>query len=170
MDNVGFKKVGEEHKYASGAQRDARRGKGALHWMPWDAVFLVSRIYEEGNIGRSSNEAKDGNDRNWENGMPIIEYVRSAQNHLAAYLVGDRSEAHLPQAAWNIINAIQTSIWVYMGWRPASLNTLINQRGPRDITPICPLSPMEIEWLKIKGIKKEEEVAPPGYALVGKAG
>lgn len=155
--DVGFKKVGAEHVYASGAQRDSRRGKGAFHWMPWDAVFLVSRIYEEGNIGRSSNAAKDGNDRNWENGMPIQEFVRSAMNHLTAYLSGDRSEAHLPQAAWNIINAIQTSIWVHMGWRPAELNNLINQRGPRDLTPVCPLSAQEIEWLKIKGIVKQEQ-------------
>jgi hypothetical protein len=153
---VGFKKIStNETVYATGAQRDARTGKGAFHWMPWDAVFLVSRIYEDGNIGRSQNPNKDGNDRNWENGMPISAFVQSAINHLTAYLSGDRSEPHLPQAAWNVINAIQTSIWVYMGWRPAELNTLINQRGPRDLTPVCPLSPKEIEWLKVKGIEKK---------------
>lgn len=154
--NVGFKKINtEETVYATGAQRDARTGKGAFHWMPWDAVFLVSRIYEDGNIGRSKNANKDGNDRNWENGMPISAFVQSAINHLTAYLAGDRSEPHLPQAAWNVINAIQTSIWVYMGWRPAELNTLINQRGPRDLTPVCPLSSKEIEWLRVKGIEKK---------------
>lgn len=171
VQDVGFKKIAAaETHFSTGARRDFRRGKGALHWMPWDAVFLVSRIYEDGNIGRSQNEAKDGSDRNWENGMPIDEFVRSAQNHLAAYLAGDRSEPHLPQAAWNIINAIQTSIWVWMGWRPAHLNRLINQRGPRDLTPVCPLSPMEIEWLKVKGIVKEDESKPSPVAALHSTG
>ena len=155
--DVGFKKIGAEVVYASGAQRDTRTGKGAFHWMPWDAVFLVSRIYENGNIGRSKDGT--GDDRNWENGMPIHAFVQSAINHLTAYLAGDRSEPHLSQAAWNVINAIQTSIWVYMGWRPASLNRLVNQRGPFSLEPPCPLSPMEIEWLKVKGIEKKE--SPP---------
>ena len=54
VTNVGFSKIAaHETHYDTGAKRDARRGKGALHWMPWDALFLVSRIYEEGNIGRS---------------------------------------------------------------------------------------------------------------------
>jgi len=160
--DVGFKKIGAETVFASGAQRDARKGKGAFHWMPWDAVFLVSRIYEDGNIGRTKDLESPGDDRNWENGMPIQTFVQSAINHLTAYLSGDRSEAHLPQAGWNVINAIQTSIWVYMGWRPASLNRLVNARGPRDLTPVCPLSPQEIEWLKVKGIVKKEEVAVVG--------
>jgi len=153
--NVNFKKIGDEVVFPSGAQRDARAGKGAFHWMPWDAVFLVSRIYETGNIGRSKDGT--GDDRNWENGMPIQGFLQSAMNHITAYLAGDRSEAHLPQAAWNVINAIQTSIWVWAGWRPASLNRLVNHRGPRSEEPACPLSPMEIEWLKVRNVVKEPE-------------
>jgi hypothetical protein len=155
VSTTGFKKVAEvDTQYGTGATRDARRGKGAFHWMPWDAVFLVSRIYENGNIGRSKDGT--GNDRNWENGMPILDLLQSAINHITAYIEGDRSEPHLPQAAWNVINAIAMSIWVYMGWRPAELNKLPNHRGlwkPGDPSP-CPLSPQEIEWLKIKGIEK----------------
>jgi hypothetical protein len=158
--DVNFKKTAEaEHHYGTGAQRDNRAGKGALHWVPWDAFFLVSRIYELGNKGRSQNALKDGNDRNWENGMPILDLVQSAMNHLSAYVAGDRSEPHLPQAAWNTINAIAMSIWVYMGWRPATLNTLPNHRGPwkPGDEPPCPLSPQEIEWLKVRGIEKKSE-------------
>jgi hypothetical protein len=155
-DGVGFKKISvAETDYGTGAHRDSRRGKGALAWVPWDAMFLVSRIYEEGNIGRSKDGT--GNDRNWENGMKIEDLVQSAMNHLTAYLAGDRNEPHLSQAAWNVINAIQTSIWVYMGWRPSALNQLPNHRGPwkpGDPSP-TPLSHMEIEWLKIKGIEKK---------------
>lgn len=157
VTNVGFKKIDSaETVYAGGAHRDKRRGKGAFQWVPWDAMFLVSRIYEDGNIGRSDPSDGSGNDRNWENGMPIQDLIQSAINHLSAYLAGDRSEPHLPQAAWNTINAIAMSIWVYMGWRPASLNRCVNQRGgyPGDEPP-CPLSPQEIEWLKVKGIVKK---------------
>jgi hypothetical protein len=153
--DVGFTKTArKETSYAGGAHRDSRDGKGGFHFMPWDALFLVSRIYEIGNKGRSATG--DGNDRNWENGMPILDLCQSAINHLSAYIAGDRAEAHLPQAAWNVINAIQMSIWVYMGWRPGSLNKLPNHRGPwkPGDEPPCPLSPQEIEWLKIKGIKK----------------
>ncbi len=153
QQGVGFKKIGTETVYTTGAHRDARRGKGAFQWVPWDAFFLVSRIYEDGNIGRSKDGT--GEDRNWEQGLPILGFVQSAINHLTAYLAGDRSEAHLPQAAWNVINAIQTSIWVHMGWRPASLNRLVSHRGPYDLTPVCPLSPQEIDWLKVRGIVKE---------------
>ena len=153
--NVGFKKISEvETNYDGGAHRDSRRGKGALKWLPWDVIFLVSRIYEEGNIGRS--EDGTGEDRNWERGMPLTDLLDSAMRHITSYLAGDRNEPHLPQAAWNILNAIYMSIQVYMGWRPANLNRLTNQRGgmPNDPPP-CPLSPQEIEWLKIKGIEKK---------------
>jgi hypothetical protein len=156
--DVGFKKTASaETNYESGARRDNREGKGNLAWVPWDAMFLVSRIYEKGNKGRSSNPGKDGHDRNWELGMPILDLCQSAMNHITAYITGDRSEAHLPMAAWNILNAIQMSIWVHLGFRPASLNQLPDHRHPwkpGDPSP-SPLSPAEIEWLKIKGIEKK---------------
>ena len=156
--DVNFKKTSEvETQYSTGAQRDNRVGKGAFHWMPWDAVFCVSRIYELGNKGRS--KTGDGNDRNWENGMPILDLCQSAINHITAYISGDRTEAHLPQAAWNILNAIQMSIWVHLGFRPKSLNTLPNHRGnwkPGDEPP-CPLSQQEIDWLTFKGVIPKEE-------------
>jgi hypothetical protein len=155
VQDVGFKKSAEaEYSSGTGMQRDNRAGKGAFQWMPWDALFLVSRIYEIGNKGRSKNENKDGEDRNWEHGDKISNFVQSALNHLTAYLAGDRSEAHLPQAAWNILNAIQISIWVYLGFRPKELNTLPNHRAnwrPGDEPP-CPLSKQEIEWLQFKGV------------------
>lgn len=161
MADVNFKKTAAaETHYGTGAHRDSRAGKGAFHWMPWDAVFLVSRIYELGNKGRSTTG--DGNDRNWENGMPIIDLCQSAMNHITAYIAGDRTEAHLPQAAWNIINAIQMSIWVHLGFRPASLNRLPNHRAnwrPNDPSP-SPLSPLEIEWLTFRGVIKKEADAP----------
>jgi hypothetical protein len=151
--DVGFKKTAEaEVQYSTGAQRDSRTGKGAFHWMPWDALWLVSNIYEKGNKGRS--KTGDGNDRNWENGMPLIDLLQSALNHITAHISGDRSEAHISQAIWNLLNYLQISIWVTLGFRPKSLNTLPNHRGdwkPGD-EPAAPLSPIEIEWLQFKGV------------------
>jgi hypothetical protein len=153
--DVGFKKSAEaEHQYNTGMQRDNRIGKGALQWLPWDAVWLVSTIYEHGNRGRSKNAAKDGNDRNWENGGDILDFLQSAMNHITAYIAGDRSEAHIPQAIWNLLNALQMSIWIYLGFRPKELNKLPDHRHlwkPGDEPP-CPLSQIEIERLKFKGV------------------
>jgi hypothetical protein len=159
--NVNFKKTAEaETQYSTGAQRDSRVGKGAFHWMPWDALFCVSRIYELGNKGRS--KTGDGNDRNWENGMPLIDLLQSAINHITAHIAGDRSEPHISQAIWNLLNYIQTSIWVILGFRSKELNKLPNHRAnwkPGDQPP-SPLSPQEIEWLQFKGvIPKNEEAA-----------
>lgn len=160
--DVGFKKTAAaETQYSTGAQRDSRAGKGAFHWMPWDAVWLVSNIYERGNKGRTKT---DGNDRNWENGMPLIDLLQSALNHITAHIAGDRSEAHISQAIWNLLNYLQISIWVTLGFRPKSLNTLPNHRGnwkPGD-EPAPPLSPIEIDWLKFKGVIPNENQMKPG--------
>jgi hypothetical protein len=90
-----FKKSGEERLFKGGAQRDAAIGKGAPHWMPRIALFLVSRIYENGNIQRDklSGGTGNGDTRNWESGMPIGELMGSAQRHLDEYQWGDRSAA-----------------------------------------------------------------------------
>jgi hypothetical protein len=156
--DVGFKKTStEERKYAGGAQRDAATGKGAPQWMPTVAVFLVSRIYEIGNLGRS--KTGNGDDRNWENGMKIADLVGSGIRHAERYLEGDRSEPHLPQAIWNLLNALMVSVWVWLGFRDASFNNLpdhIHMWKPGDPPP-CPLSPQEIEWLKVRGIEKKPQ-------------
>ena len=161
--DVGFKKTAAaETQYSTGAQRDSRGGKGAFHWMPWDAVWLVSNIYERGNKGRS--KTGDGNDRNWENGMPLIDLLQSAMNHITAHISGDRTEAHISQAIWNLLNYLQTSIWVILGFRPKELNKLPNHRAdwrPGDEPP-CPLSPQEIDWLKFKGVIPNENQMQPG--------
>ena len=162
--DVGFKKTAEaETQYSTGAQRDNRVGKGAYHWLPWDAVWLVSNIYERGNKGRS--KSGDGNDRNWENGMPLIDLLQSAMNHITAHISGDRSEPHISQAIWNLLNYLQISIWVTLGFRPKELNKLPNHRAdwrPGD-EPANPLSPQEIEWLQFKGVLPKPEEPNVSY-------
>ena len=145
--DTGFKKIEtKDTNYATGATRDSRTGKGAMVWMPPDALFLVSRIYEKGNLGRGW--------RNWENGMPIEDLVDSAEHHIGHYKAGERKEPHLPQAIWNLLCAQQMAIWVWMGTRPQELNRMPDHRGlwkPGDPSP-CPLSEPEIAWLRGVGI------------------
>ena len=152
-DNNTFKKLGtEERVFSTGAQRDMSNGKGAFHWMPWTALFLVSRIYENGNKQRGI--------RNWEKGMPISEYLNSANRHLVKYLAGERSEPHLSQAIWNMLNALQTAVWIRQGHRSAELNDLPDHYTGQEMGEIDPLSPQESEWLKPWGI----ELQPWGEA------
>lgn len=152
-----FKKSGEERKFKGGAQRDAAIGKGAPQWMPRIALFLVSRIYENGNIQRDklSGGTGNGDTRNWENGMPIGELVGSAQRHLDEYQWGDRTQPHLSQAIWNLLNALMIAVWVYLGIRDPEFNNMadhIHPWKPGDQSP-CPLSTQEIDWLAFKGIR-----------------
>lgn len=145
-----FKKIGtEETKYATGAQRDTRNGKGNLAWMPWSALFLVSRIYENGNNMR---ESLGGGKRNWEKGMALSVYLDSAMRHCTKYLAGARDEPHLPMAIWNLLCCLQTAIWVKMGLRPKELNDLPDHYTGQEIGEIDPLSPQEADWLKVWGI------------------
>lgn len=155
-----FKKTGGERKFLGGASRDMAVGKGAPQWMPTVALFLVSRIYENGNIQRDKLNGGDGNGdtRNWENGMPVGELLGSAVRHITRFQEGDRTEPHIPMAIWNLLNALMVSIWVYLGFRDSSFNNLadhIHAWKPGDPAP-CPLSQTEIDWLKVRGIVKEE--------------
>jgi hypothetical protein len=145
-DNNTFKKLStEERVFSTGAQRDTSNGKGAFHWMPWTALFLVSRIYENGNKQRGI--------RNWEKGMPISDYLNSAQRHLVKYLAGERSEPHLSQAIWNMLNALQTAVWIRQGHRSVELNDLPDHYTGLEPGAIDPLSSQESEWLKPWGIE-----------------
>jgi hypothetical protein len=51
-------------------------------------------------------------DFNWERGMPTHDLLNHAIAHIYAFLAGDRSEPHLPHAAWNLLAAIHShELW-----------------------------------------------------------
>ena len=148
--DVGFKKTAEaETDYGTGAKRDSRVGKGAQKWLPHEAIDLVSHVYEVGNLGRGW--------RNWEFGMPLEDLLDSAKRHIVRHIAGDRSEPHISQAIWNLLNYLQMSIWIWQGIRPQSLNNLPDHRHfwYPDMPPPSPLSPKEIEWLQGAGITQD---------------
>lgn len=146
--DTGFKKIeAKDTVYKTGATRDSRRGKGRLVWMPWDALFCISRIYEEGNLGRGW--------RNWEAGMPVEDLLDSSIRHLTQHVSGHRSEPHLSQGCWNAINALQMSIWIWEGLRDPELGRLPDHRHlwkPGDPYP-PPLSEPEEKWLRAVGVR-----------------
>lgn len=51
-------------------------------------------------------------DFNWERGMPVHDLLNHAIAHIFQFLSGDRSEPHLPHAAWNLLAAIHSAeLW-----------------------------------------------------------
>jgi len=51
-------------------------------------------------------------DFNWEKGMPVYDLLNHAIAHIYQFLSGDRSEPHLPHAAWNLLAAIHSEeLW-----------------------------------------------------------
>lgn len=51
-------------------------------------------------------------DYNWERGMPVHDLLNHAIAHIFQFLSGDRSEPHLPHAAWNLLAAIHSAeLW-----------------------------------------------------------
>ena len=71
------------------------------------ALEALAATYAEGS-------AKYG-DANWERGMPVHDLLNHAIRHIYIYLSGDRSEPHLPHAAWGIMAAIHSDkLWPHL--------------------------------------------------------
>lgn len=80
-------------RFASGAVRDSRRGKGRFDLLPPNAVKRWALRLELGAIRYSEN--------NYLKGMPLSRILDSGLRHAFAYLSGDDSEDHLGALIWN---------------------------------------------------------------------
>lgn len=144
-ENVKFasenilKDSGSRTTFGTGAQRDRQRGKGAPALVPNWVIWLVSRIYEDGSYKYSA--------RNWEKGMPLSQYIDSAERHLAKLKAGLRDEPHATQVIWNMIGYVFTAALIKMGHRPAELNDMPNQLSTDPLAIAEPLSPHEYDSL-----------------------
>lgn len=114
-----LKDSGERRQFETGAVRDRGAGKGTPHLVPSWVVWLISRVYEDG--------ARKYASRNWEQGMPLSNYIDSVERHLAKLKAGMRDEPHATMVAWNIIGYIFTAWMVKRGLRPAELNDMPDQ-------------------------------------------
>ena len=131
----GLKDSGERAVFATGAQRDRQHGKGRPSLVPSWVVWLVSRVFEDGSIKYAS--------RNWEKGMPLSNYIDSAERHLAKLKAGLRDEPHATQVVWNMIGYIFTGYLIKLGLRPAELNDMPDQLSATVGAIAEPLSPYE---------------------------
>lgn len=123
-----LKDSGHRREFSSGAVRDRGAGKARPSLIPGWAEFAYGWILEAG--------ARKYDDRNWEKGMPISEYIDSARRHLDAYKMGKRDEAHLWQAFWNVGAAIHTQILVYLNIYPQEFYNLPNHINGPELAPI----------------------------------
>jgi hypothetical protein len=85
-------------KMATGAVRDADGEAQRFDLVCPTALRELAATYAEG-------AAKYG-DFNWTKGMPIGQTINRTLRHLNMWLAGDRSEPHLPHAAWGIFAVI----------------------------------------------------------------
>ena len=76
---------------------------------------LISPIGLEA-VARTCAEGADKySDFNWEAGMPVNDLLNHAIRHVYQYLAGDRSEDHLPHAAWGLLAAIHSeALWPHL--------------------------------------------------------
>ncbi len=132
-----IKDSGARQEFSTGAVRDAATGRGRLDLVPMMAVWLISRIYEDGAIKYAPN--------NWMKGIPVRNYVKSAMNHLTKYMEGMRDEPHLTMAGWNILGAIWTASMVKMGKFPAEFGIL-----NYDVPPLSPHEEKSLETFMSK--------------------
>ena len=84
---------------------------------------LISPIGLEAVARTCAEGAAKYSDYNWERGMPVGDLLNHALRHIYRYLAGDRSEDHLPHAAWGLLAAIHSE----QLWPELNAGTL---RGP----------------------------------------
>jgi len=89
-------KVDEIRTYGSGAQRSHIDERWSL--LPMDSLMAAARVMARG--------AERHGENNWRLGIPIEDVLDHAMNHIAKYLLGDRSEEHLAHALCNLCMAV----------------------------------------------------------------
>lgn len=73
---------------------------------------LISPIGLEALAKTYAEGSRKYSDYNWEKGFPVHDLLNHAIRHIYKYLSGDRSEDHLPHAAWNVLAAIHSEkLW-----------------------------------------------------------
>ena len=109
-----IKDSGARTEFETGAVRDAQGGKGRFDLQPLLAMWALAHHVEKGCI-------KYG-DRNWEKGIPIKNFIDSAERHLKEFQLGLTDENHMAAALWNIACCYETLVRIDMGILPRSLD------------------------------------------------
>lgn len=107
---------GRVRKSATGARRDAQRGKGRFDLLPFRALWRLAKHYENG--------AAVHGERDWEKGMPLSWFVDSGARHLAGRMIRLSDEDHLAAVCWNFLGMLDTEERIKAGELPAKLDDL----------------------------------------------
>jgi hypothetical protein len=113
MENP-IKTSGAERTFQSGAHRDANTNKGRYDLLPTRAMREAALHFQHGGQKRG--------DRNWEQGMPLSQFLDSALRHLFAELEGQTDEPHGRAAAWNVLCYLETKARIEAGLLPRELD------------------------------------------------
>lgn len=101
---MGKEVEGGSVRYVTGAVRSADAEATRYDLISPIGLEAVARTCAEG--------AAKYSDYNWEAGMPVNDLLNHAIRHIYRYLAGDRSEEHLPHAAWGLLAAIHSeALW-----------------------------------------------------------
>jgi len=111
-----IKDSGARTEFDTGAVRDAQGGKGRFDLLPQMTIWALAKHYEKG--------CQKYGDRNWEKGIPIKNYIDSAQRHLTKFVLGLTDENHLMSAMWNIACAYETLLRINLDILPDDLDNL----------------------------------------------
>lgn len=109
-----IKDSGLRRSYVTGSVRDVRTGKGRFD--------LISPIALRRLAVHLENGARKYDERNWEKGQLLMDYIDSAMRHIVSYVEGYRDEDHMAAALWNIHCFIHTEEMISRGLLPNSLD------------------------------------------------
>ncbi len=93
-DNFVIKDSGERREFETGAQRDRAAGKARPDLISAYALWRLGV-----HMGKGAEKYED---RNWEKGMPVSEFLASVERHILQYKMGDREEDHLAAIMFGI--------------------------------------------------------------------
>lgn len=115
-EDAGIKDSGERRQFVTGAQRDRGTMKGRPDLRAVHALNRYDRWNEKGAAKYAA--------RNWEKGMPLSEFLNSAQRHMDKLLAGYTDEDHAAAALWNIAHFIETKHRIDIGMLPKELDDM----------------------------------------------
>ena len=95
---------GDRTRFATGAVRSSDAEETRYDLISPIGLEAVARTCAEGAARYSPH--------NWERGMDVPDLLNHALRHIYQFLAGDRSEPHLPHAAWGLLAAIHSdTLW-----------------------------------------------------------
>lgn len=117
-DQTVPRSTGPERHFSSGAKRDSDSTKPRLELISPFAKERLGYLLAKG--------ANRYGPRNWEKGMPLSQFLASAERHLNKIKMGDTSEDHMAAVVFNIDAMMHGQEMIKRGLWPADYDDLPN--------------------------------------------